>query len=492
MWDHDRLAQEWDAHRVHVLRTDYNESLEATIELSLASPTFRELGPDAREFLGAVAFFPQGINENNLDWLFPTISNGRNILDKFCALSLTYRSNGFVTMLAPLRDYLSPKDPASSPLLHTAKDNYFSRLSVYIDPGKPGFEEGRWITSEDVNVEHLLDVFTSIDTHPDSAWDACAYFMSHLYWHKKRLVVLGPKIEGLPDGHRFKPQCLFQLSRLFQSVGNHTEYKRLLVDTLKLWRERGDDSEVAQTLRFLSNTNMWLHFNKEGILQAKEALEIYERLNAVPGQGQSLQQLAQLLYQDRQFNAAEDAAFRAIDLLSGEGDRDQYSVCECYRVLGQIYHSKGETEKAIKHFETAIGIASTSNWHDLLFRNNYSLAELFFGENRFGDAHTHVERAKSHAVNDPYLLGHAMKQQAAFWHLEGRFKEAKSEASRAAEIYERVGATRDLERCRIILRDIEERTKVSGESVSNDVGEALETMLLPTTVDSPSLARGAE
>ena len=493
MWDYDRLAREWDAHRVHVLRTDYNESLEATIELSLASPTFRELGPDAREFLGTVAFFPQGIDENNLDWLFTTIFNGRKVLDKFCALSLTYRSNGFVTMLAPLRDYLSPKDPTSSPLLRTTKDHYFSCLSVDINPSHPGFEEGRWITSEDMNVEHLLDVFTSIETHSDSAWDALASFMMHLYWHKKRLVVLGPKIEGLPDNHRSKPQCLFELSRLFESVGNHAEYKRLLVDTLKLWRERGDDSKVARTLMFLSHTNERLDLHKEGIVQAKEALEIYERLNDVSGQGQSLQRLASLLYRDGQSNAAEEAVFRAIDLLSGEGDRYQYSVCACYQVLGRIlYYSKGETEKAIKHFETAIRIASTFNWHVHLFWNNYCLAELFFGEKRLDDAHTHVELAKSHAVNDPYLLGRAMKLQARFWYEEGRFKEAKSEALGAADIYERGGATRDLELCRTLLRDIEEGIKVSGESDFNDVGEALETILLLTPANSPSLARGTE
>jgi hypothetical protein len=71
MWDYDRLAKEWDIHRAQVLRTDYNESLAATIELSLASPTFQKLGPDARELLGVIAFFPQGIDENNLDWFFP-------------------------------------------------------------------------------------------------------------------------------------------------------------------------------------------------------------------------------------------------------------------------------------------------------------------------------------------------------------------------------------------------------------------------------------
>ena len=99
-WDHDRLAQEWDARHAQILRTDYDESLAATIELSLASPTFHNLGSDAREILGVVAFFPQGINESNLDWLFPAISNRRDIFDKFCVLSLTSRSGGF-TITSP-------------------------------------------------------------------------------------------------------------------------------------------------------------------------------------------------------------------------------------------------------------------------------------------------------------------------------------------------------------------------------------------------------
>ena len=47
-----------------------------------------------------------------------------------------------------------------------------------------------------------------------------------------------------------------------------------------------------------------------------------------------------------------------------------------------------------------------------------------------------------------------MELQALFWYQEGRFKEAKSEASRAVDIYERTEATSNLENCRALLRDI--------------------------------------
>ena len=454
-WDINRLTREWERQRTRLLRTQHSGSLAAAIELSLASPTFQQLGPDARGLLEVVSFFPQGVSESNIDWLFPTISDGPNMFDKFCILSLTYRRDGFITMLAPLRDCLHPKDPKSSSLLSTTKESYFTRLSGVVLPDRPSFEESLWITSEDVNVEHLLDVFTSIDAGSKNVWDACAGFTDRLRWHKPRLVMLGPKIEALPDDHPSKAQCLERLSWLFYSVGNQVEQKRLLTHTLKLWREQGSDFDVARTLTFLSEANRRNDLHKEGIQQAKEALEIFERLGNTLGQAVCLIDLAWALHHDDQLDAAEEAASRIFDLLPEKGEQPQ--VCQGHRVLGAIHDSKGETEKAIRHFEAALEIASLANWHLELFWIHWSLAWLFSGKDRFDDAHVHVQRARSHVVNDPYLLARASQQQAILWSEKDKPEEANSEALRALDVFEKLGAANDAERVRNLLRWIDAR-----------------------------------
>ena len=454
-WGTDRLIAEWGRRRTGILHVKHSGSLAATIELSLGSPTFQELGPDARSLLEVVAFFPQGVNEKNTSWLFPTISDVQDILDGFCILSLAHRNNGFITMLAPLRDHLRPKDPVSSQLLNTTKEIYFMRLSGDISPSKPGFEEARWITTEDVNIEHLLDIFITIDPTSTSVWDACIKFIAQLYWHKSRLVTLGPRIEALAEDHPSKADCLFELARLFDSVGNLVEHKRLLSHCLKLRRERGDDFQIAETLRNLSHTNRRIHLYGEGIPQAEEASEIFKRLGNVVGQVDSLITLGRLLYGAGKFDAAEETGSRAIHLLPEKGE--EFRVREAHRILGNVYRRKGETKKAIHHIEIALGIAVSLNAVDELFWETFTLAEVFREQGKFEDAQTHVEHAKVHAVNNPYLLARAMDQQARVWDGQRRFEAARSEVLRALDVFEKLGAAHSAESARLLLQRIDAR-----------------------------------
>jgi len=270
-WSTGRLVSEWDEHRTNVLQMG-RRSLAATIELSLSSSTFQALGPNARDLLGVIAFFPQGIQENNIDWLFPTIDGRKNMFDKFRLLSLTHKYVGFITMLAPIRDYLSPKDPTSAQILCLIKERYFGRLSAGVRAGSPGSKEARWITLEHMNIEHLLDVFTTADAASADVWDACNNFMKHLSLCKPRLTILGPKIEALADDHPSKLKCLAQLSKLYQKTGNHAEHTRLLIHTLKLSKERAENRQLTQPLREESGVPSATGLRERGIQQAREAV----------------------------------------------------------------------------------------------------------------------------------------------------------------------------------------------------------------------------
>jgi len=224
--------------------------------------------------------------------------------------------------------------------------------------------------------------------------------------------------------------------------------KRLLGHSLDLWRERGDEHQVAVTLGLLCDANRLNGLPKEGIQYAKDAY-ILERLGKPVDQAKCLISLAWALHGDKQFDAAEEAASRAIDLLPEQGHQSR--VCQGHRVLGNVYCSKGETEKAIHHLETALGIASSSNWPYDLFWNHYSLALLFSGQGRFDKAQAHVQHTKSHTLSNPYFLAGVSWLQAGLWYEQRRLEEARSEALQALDAFEKLGATNDAEGIRTLL-----------------------------------------
>ena len=164
--------------------------------------------------------------------------------------------------------------------------------------------------------------------------------------------------------------------------------------------------------------------------------------------------LSRLLCDENQPDAAEEAALHAHNLFSEEDN--QYKLCGSHRILGETYQFRGETKRAIDHFEAALGIASSSNWHDELFWGHLSLAQLFRNDGRLDDANGHIERAKSYMVNSPYYVGCAMETQASIWYHQSRLEEARSEALRATDVYEKLGAAGDIKECRKLLQYIEE------------------------------------
>ena len=93
----------------------------------------------------------------------------------------------------------------------------------------------------------------------------------------------------------------------------------------------------------------------------------------------------------------------------------------------------------------------------LWFGVRCSRAGLFFDNGRLDDAHTHIKHAMSHTVNDAYKLGGAVEIQTVVWYKQHRLEEARSEVLRTADIFEKLGAMKDLEE-RKFLQQIEEES----------------------------------
>jgi tetratricopeptide (TPR) repeat protein len=246
---------------------------------------------------------------------------------------------------------------------------------------------------------------------------------------------------------------------LFEPVGNYEEQSRLFARALRLERERGNDHRIAQTLKNFVDTNQMPDLRKEWIQQTKKTLDNFERLGTAPAQqAQCLNDLAHLLYEDEQLDAAEEAALRTINLLPANGQ--EALACQSLCLLGNIYHSKGGREMAIHYFEAALGIASPFDWHCSLTRIHHALAMLLLLEDQLDDAGGHVEQANFHTRDNTYCQGRTVFLQAEIWFKQHRIKDAAAGAFRAIKIFEKVGAAKALEVCTGLLRDIERVAEV--------------------------------
>ncbi|KAF9793378.1 hypothetical protein BJ322DRAFT_1016901 [Thelephora terrestris] len=270
--------------------------------------------------------------------------------------------------------------------------------------------------------------------------------------------MLRKRIEKLPDNHPVKPQCLLYLAHLYGINGNPKEDVLLLRHVLKLERERGDDNKVARVLGDLSRSNLLLGSREEGIDQVREAMEIYERLGQTMGRARCLHTLAGLLWADGQLDAAKEAIFEAFELLPEKGEEPD--VCMSHKILGDIYHSQGEIEKAVYHFKLALGITfSPRNRYCSaysLYMIHSALAWIFLDVGRLNDAQFHNEQAKSLSLNDSHQLARAVLVQALIYRDQRRLEAAASEALRAQGIFEKLGSLKAVEDCKTLLQNIED------------------------------------
>ncbi|KAF9780531.1 hypothetical protein BJ322DRAFT_1112529 [Thelephora terrestris] len=87
------------------------------------------------------------------------------------------------------------------------------------------------------------------------------------------------------------------------------------------------------------------------------------------------------------------------------------------------------------------------------------MAWLFRDQDESDDVDARIEKAKPCAADNALNLGRTMKMQARVWYRQHRLEEKRYGVLCALEIYERLGAAKDVEDCRGILQQIEKATE---------------------------------
>jgi hypothetical protein len=213
-WRPKILVQKWEKRLTSLL-----DGLKASIDFSLNSPSIQNL-EHGRHFLLTVAILPQGVDERKLKELFPAIDGVDVLYETLCRHSLLYLDDTSITMLAPIRLYLTNNntlDPRSIPLFADIRAYYYSQLTKFanIEPGEPDFEGGDWIITEDINVERLITLDLHTHENMETCSRACVHFIKHLIRHKSRPTALRPlvlAVEKLPRTSQISSKnfaCIF-------------------------------------------------------------------------------------------------------------------------------------------------------------------------------------------------------------------------------------------------------------------------------------------
>jgi hypothetical protein len=113
-------------------------------------------------------------------------------------------------------------------------------------------------------------------------------------------------------------------------------------------------------------------------------------------------------------------------------------------------------------------------------------------KDRFDDAHAHIEQAKSHTVNNTYSwVARSLLQAQVWYRQQDRLEDAKSEALRALEIFEKLGAAKIRGVVELYSGILKRQWKATGRVGSSGEFQKITPRPSPVNVNSPSSARGS-
>ncbi|KAJ8585526.1 hypothetical protein M405DRAFT_883777 [Rhizopogon salebrosus TDB-379] len=280
-WSPRMLLTRWKHQPSAVL--DHGEgklqSLSATMQLSLSSPSIQNFGEDGGRTLAIIAFLPQGLNGDLATQLLPSLPLIDIICDVLCRQSLVYRQGVFIKMLAPIRHYVQNSSLASlvSTCLRDVGDFYY-RTIQHCSQERDNHAD--IIISDHLNIEHVVAFgLTQVPHRTAETLDMCWLFLQRLKSHLPRPTALAPAIFDIleePSMLTLKARCLWYLGQLYNALSQLTEAMKAFQAAEALYLSANNHKDVAYCVAIRANT-----YRCEGrFIQAQRVLEDFQCSNS--------------------------------------------------------------------------------------------------------------------------------------------------------------------------------------------------------------------
>jgi tetratricopeptide (TPR) repeat protein len=383
-WSPRTLLTRWKNQPSAVL--EYGEgklqSLSATMQLSLSSPSIQNFGEDGGRTLAIIAFLPQGLNGDLATQLLPSLPHIDTICDVLCRQSLVYRQGAFIKMLAPIRHYVN--NSSLAPLVSTCLRDvgaFYYRTVRQCSQERDNHVD--IIISDHLNIEHVVAFgLTQVPDRTEETLDICWLFLECLEWHLPRPTALVPAIFNIveePSTLTLKAQCLHSLGQLYDALSLLTEAIKAFQAAEALYLSASNHEGVANCVTTRADT-----YRCEGrFIQAQRVLEDFQRSNSWEYLSETTKARVWLLLDDARmctFTASADELF-----VKSMEDPQCGLYSKVWHWRAKLYYGEDIVQVKI-HLEELL-LQSTNN-EDLLSRRDalQGLAQVSFYQGRLSEA----------------------------------------------------------------------------------------------------------
>jgi tetratricopeptide (TPR) repeat protein len=205
-----------------------------------------------------------------------------------------------------------------------------------------------------------------------------------------------------------RAQAMSVLGQLLEREGHLEESASTLWDAIALWRELGEKEGLAEALRYLGFTSIFLRTYEEGETALSEAREIFRELGDKRGEAWAIQYLAFIAFSRGDLDEANPRLQESLRMFSELGD--QFGMGWSRGLLAWVRYNEGNFEEAESLAELAIGGRDSDKWAHGMMLVLLSNLRLWRGRAKAALPLANEARALFQSIGDHY--GRAMALNA--------------------------------------------------------------------------------